>query len=339
MLRSMMRQLIRYPLPEKIQKLWEDHHPSHTVPSHNELLDVLKDLIAVYENVFLVLDALDEYPEHKSPGRSTLLETLEKLLTQRCLHLIATSRREPDIRKSLQRIAKSSINVDQALESDVEKLVNHALNHESIKRWGAELMSLARQKLVHSEERYIYPNGTAVVMTKHINRRFRWTDLQIRRLRTCPTAKDFRDALDTIPKSLEETYQRALETIPDIHQECVRQILIWLTSSFRELTSSEVAAVVAFPFVEDVLRICTSVLITVIDGNTRETIKLAHFTVKEFLIIQEGFVEGLSWYRFTARLANRCVTAQAVKSVFGYPPIGSKVLFEYASQFWFMRDK
>jgi hypothetical protein len=329
-----MRQLIYYPLPEKIQKLWEDHHPYHTVPSHVELLDVLKDLIAVHKNVFLVLDALDEYPEHSSPGRSTLLETLEKLLAQNRLHLIVTSRREPDIRKSLQPLAEFSINVDRALESDVEKFVNHALNHESIKRWGAELMSLATQKLVHSEERYVYSNETAVVMTKHMKRRFRWTDLQIRRLRTCPTAKDFRDALDTIPKSLEETYHRALETIPDIHQERVRQILIWLTSSFRELTSSEVAAVVAFPFVEDVLRICTSVLITVIDGNTRETIKLAHFTVKEFLVIREGLEEGLRWYQFTARLANRCVTAQAVESVFGYPPTGSKVLFEYASQFW-----
>lgn len=91
---------------------------------------------------------------------------------------------------------------------------------------------------------------------------------------------------------------------------------------------------VAFPFVEDVLRICTSVLVTVIDGDTRETIKLAHFTVKEFLILREGFEEGLRWYRFTARLANRCVTAQAVESVFGYPPTGSKVLFAYASQFW-----
>jgi hypothetical protein len=109
---------------------------------------------------------------------------------------------------------------------------------------------------------------------------------------------------------------------------------MWLTSSFRELKSLEVAAVIAFPFVEDVLRICTSVLVTVIDGDTQETIKLAHFTVKEFLIMQEAFGVGLHWYRFTAQLANRCITAQAVEFVFGCPVAESKALFSYASQYW-----
>jgi hypothetical protein len=167
-----------------------------------------------------------------------------------------------------------------------------------------------------------------------MSRRFRWTDLQVKRLRLCPTADDFRNALDNLPKSLEETYHRALETIPEVHQGRMRKVLIWLTSSLRELTSSEVAAIVAFPFVEDVLRICTSVLITVIDGDFRETIKLAHFTVKEFLIIREGFEVGLHWYRFSAQLANRCVTTQTIDAVFGYPPTEPRVLHGYASQFW-----
>lgn len=165
-------------------------------------------------------------------------------------------------------------------------------------------------------------------------RRFRWTDLQIKRLLACPTADEFRDALDTIPKTLEDTYHLALGSVAQNHQKHVRQVLIWLTSSLRELTSSEVAAAVSFPFVEDVLRICTSVLITVIDGDTRETVKLAHFTVKEFLIVREGCEEGLHWYRFTARLANRCIATQAMETVFGDPPAESRNLLRYANQFW-----
>ncbi|KAG9756503.1 pfs domain-containing protein, partial [Aureobasidium melanogenum] len=319
MLRSILRQLMCSPLPDKVQELWNFHHRHGTEPSHSELLDTISDLIAVHGEIFLVFDALDEYPENKSPGRSILLETIEQLrtLNQERTHLIVTSRREPDIRKMLQPVAYRSINVDRALESDVEKFVDHALSHESIKRWGAELISLATEKLLQSEER-----------------RFRWTDLQIKRLSACVTADDFRDALNTIPNTLEETYHQALETIPRNHQKHVRQVLIWLTSSFRELTSSEVAAAVSFPFVEDVLRICTSVLITVIDGDTRETIKLAHFTVKEFLIIREGCEEGLHWYRFTARLANRCIATQAIETVFEHVPAESRNLLKYASQFW-----
>ncbi|KAH0021690.1 pfs domain-containing protein, partial [Aureobasidium melanogenum] len=319
MLRSILRQLMCSPLPDKVQELWKLHHRYGTEPSHSELLDTIRDLIAVHGDVFLVFDALDEYPENKSPGRSTLLETIEQLRTmgQERTRLIVTSRREPDIRKMLQSVACRSIDVDRALEADVEKFVTHALGHESIKRWGVALVSLATHKLLHSEER-----------------RFRWTDLQIKRLAACPTADEFREALNTIPKTLEATYHRALETIPEKHQKHVRRVLIWLTSSFRELTSLEVAAAVSFPFVEDVLRICTSVLITVIDGDTRATIKLAHFTVKEFLIIREGCEEGLHWYRFTARLANCCVTTQAIETVFGLPAAESRNLLGYASQFW-----
>jgi hypothetical protein len=114
----------------------------------------------------------------------------------------------------------------------------------------------------------------------------------------------------------------------------VRQVLIWLTSSLRELTSSEVAAVVGFPFVKNVLRICPSLLVTMIENGPKETIKLAHFTVKEFLIVHEGFEAGLQWYQFTAQLANRCVTAQVVESLFGCPTAEPEDMLDYAWQFW-----
>jgi len=120
-------------------------------------------------------------------------------------------------------------------------------------------------------------------MTDIDHRRFRWADLQIQRLRRCRDAADLHHTLSTLPKSLEETYHQALETIPDVYRRRVVKLLVWLTSSFRELTSSEVVAFVGFPTIEDVLNICTSVLITMVDMNDQKVIKLTHFTVKEFL--------------------------------------------------------
>lgn len=157
MLRSILRQLVWSPLPDSIQRLWNDHCPCHTEPSTSELVEALGDLVAIHQEVFLVLDALDEYPEHKSPGRHILLETIMRLLAipQNNLRLVVTSRREPDIRKALGPVVRFSLDVDKALEGDVVKFVAHALNDESIKRWGAELMSLATQKLVHSKERCV----------------------------------------------------------------------------------------------------------------------------------------------------------------------------------------
>jgi hypothetical protein len=155
MLRSLFRQLVCSPLPDKVQKLWDNHQQNHTEPSHSELLDAISDSITAHAQVFLVLDVLDECPEDNPFGRSTLLELITQLMKMhpRCLHLVVTSRREPDIRKTLQLVASFSIDVDRALDEDVRKFINHALNHELIKRWGSKLMSLATKKLLESEER------------------------------------------------------------------------------------------------------------------------------------------------------------------------------------------
>lgn len=171
MLRSVLRQLMCSPLPDKVQELWKLHHRYGTEPSHSELLDTIKNSIAVYKNVYLVFDALDEYPENKSPGRSTLLETIEQLrmIDQEHTRLIVTSRREPDIRKMLQSVTCRSLNVDCALENDVETFVEYALSHESIKRWGPELVSLATEKLLHSEERYANHHANVLFMAKQVS--------------------------------------------------------------------------------------------------------------------------------------------------------------------------
>lgn len=47
----------------------------------------------------------------------------------------------------------------------------------------------------------------------------------------------------------------------------------------------EIAAVVSFLFAQDVLELCTSLLVTVIDKEVNQTIKLAHFSIKEYLIL------------------------------------------------------
>jgi hypothetical protein len=126
------------------------------------------DLISVHENVFLVFDALDEYPEQGSHPRSALLETIEQLLNthKKRPHIVVTSRREPDIQEALQSMAHHSIDVDQALKSDVEKLVDYALSHKSIKRWGPELMSLAADRLLHCEERSVYLHNPVAAVTE-----------------------------------------------------------------------------------------------------------------------------------------------------------------------------
>jgi len=107
------------------------------------------------EVVYLVLDALDEYPAEKSPERRTLLMTIKDLMTSCApsLRCSVTSRREPDIQQELESVAYSIIDVDPAMQEDVGKLVAFALSQDSIRRWGNTLVSFASTKLLDAQER------------------------------------------------------------------------------------------------------------------------------------------------------------------------------------------
>lgn len=142
-------------------------------------------------------------------------------------------------------------------------------------------------------------------------------------------------ALNSLPESLEAIYREALESVSSRDRERVLHILAWLTASFRELRSSEVAAVLAFPFTDDVLKLCKSILITVIDDDAGDTIKLAHYSVKEFLVLQNEQQKGTQWYKLTASLAHRYITTKLLDCLFDDPGSPySLVLYDYAQ--WYL---
>lgn len=149
MLRSILVQLVPPPLPDMVKKLWHDCRARCSKPSHRELLDTIGAILATYEHVFLILDALDEYPEDKPPGRAVLLEVITQLVkTHPQIHVVITSRREPDIREALENIASSIIVADQAFNGDVERFVDHAFKHKLRKWWDPELVALAIRTLL-----------------------------------------------------------------------------------------------------------------------------------------------------------------------------------------------
>jgi len=143
--------------------------------------------------------------------------------------------------------------------------------------------------------------------------RFRWAACQIDALSSCINISKLREALDSLPTTLDETYDRILCKIDPLYQPEVLQILQWLTCSLRPLSLEEVAELIAVdvnevqgfdftkraPDPEDVLEICSS-LVTCVDANkddadaddedveppstTKRMVRLAHFSVKEYLV-------------------------------------------------------
>jgi hypothetical protein len=121
-----------------------------------------------------------------------------------------------------------------------------------------------------------------------------------------------------LPKTLDETYARILCNIDEEDSQDAFKILQWLVFSARPLQIKEVAEVVAVDIEsdprfdperrlrepQDVLAICSS-LVTVVtkiadgrhDKTTSGEIRLAHFSVKEYLVserIQAGPASSFS---------------------------------------------
>ena len=76
--------------------------------------------------------------------------------------------------------------------------------------------------------------------------RFQWVKCQLDALGRCLDLFDLRKALRTLPKDLDETYARILQSIDeDGYGEQVSKILQWLAYSERPLSLGEMAEVLA----------------------------------------------------------------------------------------------
>ena len=139
--------------------------------------------------------------------------------------------------------------------------------------------------------------------------RFRWVELQLVQLKKCSSLLALTEQLSNLPNGLDETYDRVLSKLDDNDHGDIHVFLQWLAFSTRTLDLEELAEVVAVDFsddespkyaperryqdIRDVLEKCSGLVITIDDENA---VKLAHFSVKEYLLskkIKEG-----SWRHF-----------------------------------------
>ena len=128
--------------------------------------------------------------------------------------------------------------------------------------------------------------------------RFRWVFCQLDTLRRCMPSS-IRKALNELPTTLDETYERALQEIPKEKRQHAHRLFQCLVVAIRPLRVEELAEIFAIEFDEDagpnlkegwrpenpedaVLSAC-STLIAVIKDSGSKIVQFSHFSVKEFL--------------------------------------------------------
>ena len=150
-----------------------------------------------------------------------------------------------------------------------------------------------------------------------------------------------RKALASLPKTLDDTYTRILCNIDEGHYQYALKILQWLTYSARPLELEELAEVIAIDIEECprfdpanklpeprvILKICSSLVSletyenmddenenvedgneSVDDGYESVVVRLAHFSVKEYLV-SERILQGNA-RRYSIREINANIVIQ-----------------------------
>jgi hypothetical protein len=151
---SLIRSLIRQfwtpygGVPAVLTKLYHSCHGG-AQPFVKSLCATLLDILEAFNDVFIILDALDECTERKD-----LLDWIKEMTSWRKgkLHLLATSRSEEDISKPLRLLDPDHISIKQGLVTrDIERYINSILDGgDSFERWGDEIKANIKNKLLDS---------------------------------------------------------------------------------------------------------------------------------------------------------------------------------------------
>ncbi|KAL1854535.1 hypothetical protein Plec18170_004624 [Paecilomyces lecythidis] len=293
MLRSLVEQLFEKSGQEErhLSRLYSSLRQQQ--PTAGQLLSTLKEMIAEFSNVFLVLDALDECED-----KEDLLDDLEQLLKWDIpnLHILASSRNEKNIRDSLEPLcmAHGSIPVSAALvKGDIRAFVRDRLEKDkAFRRWRNQ--SAVKEEIENS-------------LTEKADGMFQWVICQLKALEKCYSPSQLRKALASLPATLYDTYERILLGISKENANIAFKILQWLLFSLRPLKIEELAQLAVVEFEEeelldkerkfwdpeDILRICPGLVTTLEDNGNgspeeRKTIvRLAHASIREYLLSQD----------------------------------------------------
>ncbi|KAI9773654.1 MAG: hypothetical protein M1840_006928 [Geoglossum simile] len=325
--------------PKFLEELYARHQNGQQKPSTEELVAALEGVVDSSQKTYIILDALDECTE-----REELLSLIKQMAQWKTgkLHILATSRRERDISEALNPLTKDEICIQSGLvKADIQLHIRERLQHDQKLEWPAEVQDELEETLMEGA------HGM-----------FRWVVCQLEALRTCRNIKELRERLKTLPKTLDETYDRILANINENDSQSALRVLQWLTFSMRPMRVEEVAEALAvdmeglprfdlarrFRDPRDVLDICSS-LVTLSPATIGcrqseiEELRLAHFSVKEYLVSERPAPR----YRIREISANvsiadaclayllqfECPNSLSSQTAKEYP------LARYAAKYWF----
>ncbi|KAJ7079503.1 hypothetical protein C8R43DRAFT_1053075 [Mycena crocata] len=200
-----------------------------TIPSYEELQQVLGELLLELGRTYIVLDALDECPDTE---QDKLVECIAMLqhYTHSPLHLLITSQPRTIFTDSFKTLPCIPLKA-KVTEKDIRIFLEGELQtNRKLKTWASRANSITDRIVRKSNGMFRLAACLLVELS-----RSRWQD-------------ELDKILDDLPTDLFGIYDRFLEPIPKNHWVYVAGVLRWLVFSVQSWTLGNLADAIAFDF-------------------------------------------------------------------------------------------
>ncbi|TVY27932.1 Vegetative incompatibility protein HET-E-1 [Lachnellula hyalina] len=231
--------------PQSLQNEYERANVGQQKPTMKSCITMLKEVMAGFDNVYIVLDALDECPKIEDKRRR-LLDLLRDICNWNLssLHVLVTSRRETDIADSFTNFADeldhftNIIAAGPQVEEDVKKYLQQQLQSSVFRKWKKSLR-----------------RDVEIALASKADGMFRLVALQLEALSRLRAESKIRSAMENLPQTLDAFYDRIILEIPEEDQDYANRALQWIAFAARPLSLKELAeAVIISPENEPCLR-------------------------------------------------------------------------------------
>ncbi|KAI9871309.1 MAG: hypothetical protein M1830_003043, partial [Pleopsidium flavum] len=326
------------------------HNTRHASASHHPtsgLAELLAQVIEGFSQVYIIIDALDE-----CVNRDDIVRFVDMTMDWKLgkLHWLVTSRTERDIEEHMVNRSTAQIPLQGShIDVDIHSFILGRLQNDP------KLNRLSKEVKEEIE-------GT---LMKGAQGMFRWVACQIDALSKCSRLNALQRALRSLPKTLDETYTRILAKINENDCQDALNVLQWLSFSIRPVRLDEVAEALSIDWeapdspsfttslrlldIQDVLVMCSSLVTTsrVVLKNqdhslSREIqeIRLAHFSVKEFLISERIRNSSVSMFALVDQSAHAFIAQCCIVYLLQFEVLleeymlGQSPLAHYAARYW-----
>ncbi|KAF7345841.1 ANK-REP-REGION domain-containing protein [Mycena venus] len=298
LLAAIWRQLIPgKPISPLVHGLYRTHSEQCTRPSFEEAYSALESTIVEFSCVFIVVDALDEYPEDY---RNTLLGNLSKLGPP--VRLMLTSRPHISVDHVIPNIEVLDV---RAAEEDIRKYLEGQILRSSRLSKHINKSSNLRDSL---EEKIVKRSDGMFLLAK----------LHIDSIATKQNVTAVRDALNDLPSDLDGTYD---EIVHRINQQSAddRQLawrtVSWVLNAKKPLRPSQLKEALAVEpgtaeldpdrqtDMDIILSVCAGLVVV---DEVEDKIRLIHYTTQ--IYFQSAHVQNHIFFHAQSEITLTCMT-------------------------------